>query len=128
MNTVQLIGRLTKDVELKMTQTGKKCASITIAVNRDSEHVDFIPVVLWDKRAENLAKYCGKGSQIGIVGSIQTYTYKDKDDKTVYVTQVLGRECQFLGTKGNGQGKEETAPGSELEDVTLDITGDDLPF
>ena len=128
MNSVQLIGRLTKDVEIRMTQTGKKCANITLAVNRGKEYVDFIPVVLWERTAENLAKYCSKGSQISIVGSIQTRSYKDQDDRTVYVTEVVARECQFLGAKGNTQEKEETTPVSEFESNTIDITADDLPF
>lgn len=128
MNTVQLIGRLTKDVELRMTQTGKKCASITLAVQRDKDNADFVPVTVWEKLAENLANYCGKGSLIGIVGRVQTRNYKDQNDKTVYVTEILARECQFLSTKGNSQGKQESNVEDDFVSDTIDIGSDDLPF
>ena len=128
MNTVQLIGRLTKDVELRFTPTGKKYAGITLAVQRDKDNADFVPVVIWEKLAENLAKYCKQGSLIGIVGRVQTRKYQNQDGKTVYVTDILARECQFLSTKGNSQVIQETTVESEFGSDTLDIAKDDLPF
>lgn len=98
INSAALTGRLTKDVNLRSTQTGTMLGKFTMAVDRDykdkngNRQVDFVPCVIWNshdsKKAENLATYAHKGSLIGIEGSIQTRNYDGKDGKRVYVTEV----------------------------------------
>src|SRR5699024_12812764 len=94
MNRSVIVGRLTKDVDLRYTQNGKAVGNFTLAVNRPFRNqqtndydADFINCVAWGKQAENLAQYMKKGSQVGVDGRIQTRTYDDKDGKTVYVTE-----------------------------------------
>lgn len=107
MNKVVLIGRLTKDPELKFTPgNGTAVATCTLAVDRrftkdNQKEADFIPVVIWGKNAENTANYMNKGSLMGVSGHIQTRTYDAKDGTKRYVTEVVAEEVQFL-SKGSG--------------------------
>ena len=106
MNKALLIGRLTKDPELRATSTGRKVCQFSIAVNRNftnangEREADFINCVVWDKQAENLVKYQKKGNQIAVDGRIQTRNYEDKDGKRVYVTEILANNISFLDFKG----------------------------
>ena len=107
MNKAILVGRLTKDPELKMTEnTKREVCQFTIAVNRNftnangEREADFINCVVWDKQAENLVKYQKKGNQIAVDGRIQTRNYEDKDGKRVYVTEILANNISFLDSKG----------------------------
>ena len=111
MNKAILIGRLTKDPELKMTEnTKREVCQFTIAVNRpytneDGERkADFINCVVWDKLAENLAKYQKKGNQIAVEGRIQTRNYTAQDGSKRYVTEVLVDNLTFLGSRSDNQG------------------------
>jgi single-strand DNA-binding protein len=117
MNKTFLIGRITKDIELKYTQSNKSVASFTIAVNKYPEGADFINCVVWDKQAENLKKYCGKGSLIAVDGRISTRSYDNQEGKRVYVTEVVANSIQFLDTK-----KEEI--GIKPEDIESDPFAD----
>jgi single-strand DNA-binding protein len=104
MNTTNLIGRWTKDPDLRYTPQGTAVANGTIAVQRPyakegQQDVDFINVVIWNKQAENACNYTKKGSLVGVVGHLQTRTYDDKDKKTVYVTEVVAERVQFLDSK-----------------------------
>lgn len=104
MNNVSLIGRLTKDVELRYSSSGVAVAKFTLAVNRafkkdGEQEADFIRVTTFKKTAENTANFCKKGSLVGIVGQIQTGSYDDKDGKKVYTTEVLANSVQFLDTR-----------------------------
>ena len=108
MNKAILIGRLTKDPELKMTEnTKREVCQFTIAVNRpytneDGERkADFINCVVWDKLAENLSKYQKKGNQVAVEGRIQTRNYDDKDGKKIYVTEIFVSNVTFLDSKGS---------------------------
>lgn len=108
MNKAILVGRLTKDPELKMTEnTKREVCQFTIAVNRpytneDGERkADFINCVVWDKLAENLSKYQRKGNQVAVEGRIQTRNYDDKDGKKVYVTEIFVSNITFLDSKGS---------------------------
>ena len=108
MNKAILVGRLTKDPELKMTEnTKREVCQFTIAVNRpytndDGERkADFINCVVWDKLAENLSKYQKKGNQIAVEGRIQTRNYDDKDGKKIYVTEIFVSNVTFLDSKGS---------------------------
>ena len=161
MNNVSLVGRLTKEPELRTISTGNTTCSFTIAVNRQftsangERETDFINCVIWGKQAENLAKYCTKGSQIGVTGRIQTRNYDGQDGRKVYVTEVVANNVTFLSNKNSGDtnsfvpsnnGTEpsfEDVPksnvnGVETTDLTEDpfkdfgsevvLSDDDLPF
>lgn len=108
MNKVVLVGRLTKDPELRFTPgAGTAVATCTLAVDRrfpskdGQKEADFIPVVIWGKPAENTANYMSKGSLMGVSGRIQTRSYDAKDGTKRYVTEVVADEVQFL-SKGSG--------------------------
>lgn len=106
MNKALLIGRLTRDPELRSTSTGRNVCQFSIAVNRNftnangEREADFINCVVWDKQAENLVKYQKRGNQIAVDGRIQTRNYEDKDGKRVYVTEILANNISFLDSKG----------------------------
>lgn len=107
INDVVLVGRLTKDVDLRYTLNGTAYASFTVAVdrrykNQNSEReTDFINCVMWNKAAENLANYTKKGSLIGVVGRIQTRNYENEQGQRVYVTEVLAERFSFLESRKN---------------------------
>lgn len=109
INHVTLVGRLTKDPELRYTAEGKMFLPIVLAVNRHYRsqegevEADFVLCMLWNKNAENTAKYCRKGSLIGVLGSIQTRNYENKEGKKVYVTEVAVKTVQFLSSKPRGE-------------------------
>ncbi|WP_072520347.1 single-stranded DNA-binding protein [Gemella massiliensis] len=102
INNVTLTGRLTKVPELKYSTNNTAYVNFTLAVNRafkTEKDTDFITCKVFNKQAENLAKFCGKGSLIGIIGSIQTGSYQNKQGNTVYTTDVMVNSIQFLETK-----------------------------
>ena len=104
MNRVFLIGRLTKEPEVRYTQSGMACCQITVAVNRPKQkdkeqETDFINVVIWDKQAENLAKYQTKGNQIAVEGKIQTRSYENSEKKKIYVTEVVAQNIVYIDSK-----------------------------
>lgn len=105
INKVILVGRLTKDPELKYLGDGKAVTSITLAVNRNFKNqkgdydTDFLNCTLWLKNAENTANYCHKGSVIGVTGRIQTRNYDNQDGTKVYVTEVIAEGVKFLSSK-----------------------------
>ena len=105
MNKALLIGRLTRDPELRTTPTGRNVCQFSIAVSRNftnangDREADFINCVVWDKQAENLVKYQKKGNQIAVDGRIQTRNYDDKDGKKVYVTEIFVSNVTFLDSK-----------------------------
>lgn len=112
LNNVQLIGRLANDVDLQYTNGGRAVANFTLAVNRPfgnkENNADFIRVVLWDRQAENVNNYCKKGSQIAVVGRINTGKYNDKETgKTVYTTDVSANYVQFLNIKNDNNNKQQ---------------------
>ena len=129
MNQVNLLGRLTKDPEIRYTQNNIPVASFTLAVNRrfakeGEQQADFINIVAWNKTAEFCGKYFKKGSQIALVGRIQTRTYEDNGTKK-YITEVVAEEVYFADSK-----KDITEDNGEPTDITSDVyAGDDLlPF
>lgn len=132
MNKCVIVGRLTKDVELKTTQSGVSVCSFTVAVNRRFKNAegnydaDFINCVAWRQQAEFLCKYFEKGSMVGIVGSIQTRNY-DSDGHKVWVTEVVADEINFMGSKkedANGSAETTSLP----EGLMPMPDDDDLPF
>ena len=144
MNKVTLIGRLTKDPELKYTPgAGTAVTTFTIAVDRrftkdGQKEADFVPVVVWGKQAESTAQYVTKGKLIGVAGRIQVRTYDAKDGSKRYVTEVIAEEVQFLewgdgprGGSGPKQGRNDVDSGNDFgsgfEDMTPVDEGD-IPF
>ena len=133
MNNVSLVGRLTKDVELKYTSSQTAVATGTLAVNRQFKNangereVDFINFVAWRKPAEILSSYASKGSQIGITGRIQTRNYEGNDGKRVYVTEVVAESINLLDSRSSNeqqppQKKERLFSASspvDIDDLTL---------
>lgn len=114
MNKVELVGRLTKDPEVKLTSNQTQFCNFTVAVDRrfkDSNgqrQADFISCVAWRQTAAFIQKYFRKGSRIGLVGSIQTRTYEDQNGQKRYVTEVVVDEAEFVES-GNGQQGGEQA-------------------
>ncbi len=130
MNITILIGRLTRDPEIRYTQGGSAVASFTLAVDkqlsRDKKQefeaqgkptADFIRIVAWGKLAENCANYLRKGSKVAVNGSISTGSYKDKEGNTRYSTDIMAREVKFLDSA-----KKKTEEFEEVPDF------DDIPF
>ena len=144
MNKVVLIGRLTRDPEMKYTPgNGTAVTTFTLAIDRrfskdGQREADFINVVAWGKTAELTAQYVTKGRQLGVSGRIQTRTYDAKDGTKRYVTEVVAEEVQFLDSKGsrndksegysfNGGGDNFTNNNFGSEDVTP-VDDGDIPF
>ncbi|RFU67098.1 single-stranded DNA-binding protein [Peribacillus saganii] len=105
INQVTLVGRLTKDPEIRYTPEGKAVSNVTLAVNRNFRNAggdfeaDFVQCTLWKKTAENTTQYCQKGSIVGITGRIQTRNYENQEGKRVYVTEVVAESVRFLDSK-----------------------------
>ncbi|GGF17642.1 single-stranded DNA-binding protein [Halobacillus andaensis] len=113
LNRVVLVGRLTRDPDLRYTPNGVAVANFTIAVNRPFSNnqgdrdADFINCVVWRRAAENLANFMKKGSLVGVDGRLQSRSFDNQEGKRVFVTEVVADSVQFLDTKGGspqGQG------------------------
>lgn len=130
INSVVLTGRLTKDVQVRKTASGKSVVSLTVAVDRGRKaegqpSADYVPCMAWEKTAELLGQYCHKGSLIGIEGRVQTRNYTDPNtQKKVYVTEVVINNLTFLESKNQQQ---QTEP-EQYDEPLMDIDSDDLPF
>ena len=129
MNKVILLGRLTKDPELRYTATNNTAVcSFTLAVNRkfgkqgEEKQVDFIPVVAWDKHGEFCNKFFQKGQQVVVVGRIQVRSWDDNEGKKRYATEVVSEEAYFADSKRESQQSEQG--GAEQSEMFKD----DLPF
>ena len=115
-NNVTLIGRLTKDADLRYTSNGTATANITLAVDRGfknaegKKETDFINCVVWRKPAENVAQYCSKGSLVSVDGRIQTRSYDNNQGQRVYVTEVVADSVQFLETRAQRERAQQNAP------------------
>ena len=134
MNKVILMGRLTKDPEVRYTQTNNTLvASFSLAVNRrfarpgEERQADFINIVAWRQTAEFVAKYFQKGSAIGIEGSIQTRKYTDKDGKSRTAFEVVANNVHFIESKNSG-GANTPAVQNNTSDFTEEDPDSDLPF
>ena len=129
MNQVVLIGRLTRDPELRFTPgSGKATASFTLAVNREyskEDKADFIRIVTWGKTAENIAKYIGKGRLIAVKGSMQTRNYEDKNNVTRYITEVVADRVEFLDYSKKSTNNESD---DEYDFNKFEVVDEDVPF
>lgn len=138
INRICLVGRLTKDVDLRYTPSGVPIATFTLAVNRtfkqeNGPDADFINIVVWRKPAENAANYLKKGSLAGVDGRLQTRNYEGQDGKRVYVTEVVAESVQFLDSKPRNEEQQPPTRRNEPPKVNDDpfateINPDDLPF
>ena len=133
MNKFIGIGRLTKDIELKTTQSGKYVTSFTLAINRLSKNegqpeADFINCVAWNQTAELMSKYTDKGSQIGIEGRVQTRNYEDNTGRKVYVTEIVVDRVEFLSKKETTHQEYQEQHQEQYQSKPIDISSDDLPF
>ena len=133
INSVTLIGRSTKDIEIRKTQSGKSVVQFTLAVNRRGKDAgaDFINCVAWEKTADVLAQYCHKGDRIGIVGRISTRSYDDKiTGKKVFLTEIMVDQFEFLSEPKKEEPKQEQ-PKQQYEpqrDLLGGTVPEDLPF
>lgn len=147
LNRAVLTGRLTRDVDLKYTQSGTAVASFSLAVDRPFKNkqgereADFINVVMWRKQAENFANFAHKGSLVGIDGRIQTRNYENNQGQRVYVTEVVADNFSLLDfRKDNGQSNHQSSSNQAKRSSrptndpfanngdSIDITDEDLPF
>ena len=145
INNITLVGRLTKESDLRYTSDGTATASFSLAVNRPfksangEREADFINCVIWRKNAENFANFTRKGSLVGITGRIQTRNYENKEGQRVYVTEVVAENFALLESKkdgaSNGQTGQSNTRGSHQPNdpfsshgESIDISDDDLPF
>lgn len=137
LNSVVLVGRLTKDPELRYTPSNLAVATFSLAVNRRFKNqngeceADFINCVIWRQQAENLANWGKKGNLIGITGSIQTRNYENQQGQRVYVTEVVADNFQLLefnkqNDRGHSQGQSQPDFSRQAEPFSID--DDSLPF
>ena len=153
MNRVFLIGRLSRDPELRHTTSGMAVCQINVAVSRRTgagrdPETDFINVVVWDKQAENVSRYLAKGRQVAVEGRIQTRSYDNNEGKKTYVTEVVANNVEFLGSASDNNRSSnmpeenpfDSAPIDEPAGASIDndpfaafgekveISDNDLPF
>ena len=140
MNSINLIGNICNDLELKTTNSGKSVCSFNLAVRRpfSVDTTDFFTVVVWNKQAENLFNFCHKGSKVGVTGTLTTRKYEDKEGITRTVYEVLANAIEFLDSKGEGKVSKNgsDAVGSDAFGEGIDASGfmamgpadGDLPF
>lgn len=135
MNFITMTGNICNDLELKTTSGGKNVCSFNLAVKRPfaKDVTDFITIVAWNKRAEILTKYCGKGTKIGVQGVLTSRKWQDADGKNRVAFEVIANEIEFLDKKADGQSAEpsiSTTSGDIVptDDFVVLDPGDDLPF
>lgn len=135
MNKVELVGRTTKDIDLRKTQNGTSVAFFSLAVNKDKDHTDFIYCTVWGKLAETMKAYVHKGDRIAVCGRIQTRDYKDRTGANAHSQDVNVETIEFLESRQPRQQNTQQAPQQqkqqdsvpEYEDLP-DFSEADLPF
>lgn len=148
MNSVALIGRLTRDVELSYTPQQTAVGKFTLAVDRPKRNgedagADFIRITVFGKQAESCNRYLSKGRQAAVTGRINTGSYKNKNGDTVYTTDVIAERVEFIGggaagqsgqnrqgygNQGNNQGYQEPGYGYDTPPDSFDVAEEDIPF
>ena len=151
INSICLVGRMTRDAELRYTPSNQAVATFTLAVNRNFKNqdgereADFINCVIWRQQAENLANLAKKGALIGVTGRIQTRSYDNQQGQRVYVTEVVAESFQLLESRASREGQggnynsPHQAPAQSIPNFTreespfgannpMDISDDMLPF
>lgn len=134
MNKIVLMGRLTKDPDLRHTQSNVPVASFRLAVARrfvkqgEERQADFISIVAWNKTAEFVSKYFKKGQQVGVIGRLQTRTYEENETKK-YITEVVAEEVYFADSaKTNENNDTNDLNNEDMNYIAGDISDDDFPF
>ena len=145
INNTVLIGRVTKDVELKYTPANQAVAQFTLAVNRTFKNAngeresDFINCVIWRQAAENFANWVKKGALVGITGRIQTRNYENQQGQRVYITEVIAENFQMLESRNQQQGQQQAQPQQAKQQqakqpdpfaggAPMSLNDDSLPF
>lgn len=140
LNNVCLVGRMTKDAELRYTPNNQAVATFSLAVNRNfksqngEREADFINCVIWRQQAENLANWAKKGALIGITGRIQTRSYENQQGQRVYVTEVVADSFRLLesqkehGNQPQANSRPDFGRNESMNANPMDISDDDLPF
>nr|DAI15031.1 MAG TPA: Single strand binding protein [Caudoviricetes sp.] len=140
LNNVCLVGRMTRDAELRYTPNNQAVATFSLAVNRNfksqngEREADFINCVIWRQQAENLANWAKKGALIGITGRIRTRNYENQQGQRVYVTEVVAENFQLLesqkerGNQTQANSQPDFGRNEQIQSNPMDITSDDLPF
>ena len=132
MNKVVLIGRLTKDPELRYTSSNIAVTSFTLAIDRTfsnqtgERETDFINVVVWRKQAENVKNYLSKGSQAAVLGRIQSRSYDAEDGTKRYITEVVADNVEFLGSKGSGSVSNNNEERRQAEPTPYDFKDENI--
>lgn len=133
LNRIVLIGRLTRDPELRFTQSGKAVCAFTLAVDRPyvgadgNRETDFINIVVWNKLGENCAQYLAKGKLAAVDGRLQIRPYDDKNGQKRYATEVVADNVRFLTPKGEG-GQQSQPENWVGDNGGYNSSPDDLPF
>ena len=145
INSICLVGRMTRDAELRYTPSNQAVATFTLAVNRNFKNqngereADFINVVIWRQQAENLANWAKKGALIGITGRIQTRNFENQQGQRIYVTEVIAENFQMLESRNQQQGQQQVQPQQATQQqakqpdpfaggAPTSLNDDDLPF
>lgn len=141
MNTVILTGRIAKDLEIRYTQTGKAYCRLTLAVDRGMSKekkqeaeangqptADFINCVAWNKLAETINRYSGKGRKILVEGSIQSGSYTAEDGTKRYTTDILVNRAEILEFANNNTTNEDTQPFGQFDEISFETTNEDILF
>lgn len=129
MNQVNLSGRLTKDPEIRYTQSQKAVCRFNLAVDRMAKgEADFPTVVAFGKQAENMELYVARGCRVLVEGRLQTGNYKDKDGKTVYTTEVIANRVEFIDFKEKTDQGDNFEPQAMEPDVDFQTLDEDVPF
>lgn len=134
INSSTLVGNLTKDIELRYSQSGKAVANFTVAVSRPfknqegNRETDFINCVQFGKGAELLSQYTGKGSKVGVTGRIQTRNFEGQDGKRVYMTEVVADQVAFLDPKKDNAMNQQQADNLANNLDAEEVSNKDLPF
>lgn len=135
INKCILVGRLTRDPELRITNTGNEVTSFTLAMNRnynssDGQQADYINCICWNKLANNVEKYCAKGSLVGIEGRLRSRSYENSQGQKVYVVEVVCESVQFLETKASRERAQQQQQVSQdnFYDINFVLEDDDIDF
>ena len=131
INKAILMGRLTRDPELRRTDSGKAVCNFTVAINNgygEEQRADFVSCVAWNKTAEFVVKYFTKGRMIIVIGRIQTRTWEDRDGKKNYATEVVASEVAFGESKKDADGGSAGCTPADSDGFTPIDSRDDLPF
>lgn len=139
INNVVLVGRMTRDAELRYTPQNQAVATFSLAVNRNFKNqngerdADFINCVIWRQQAENLANWAKKGALVGITGRIQTRNYENQQGQRVYLTDVIVDNFQLLEKRESGHqqpvdNQPDFGRSEQMHSSPMDISSDDLPF